>query len=150
MEFKFIEGGKELLHLIQPMWEKLNTLHKEASPNFSHYFSNLSYEARKEKFNTDDIMLMVSLVVDSSSEALVGYCVSTINKENIGEIDSLYVNEDYRKHSLGDILMQKSINWLNNNKVAKKIIVVAAGNEGVLSFYERYGYYPKVLVLEEK
>lgn len=150
MEFKFIEGGKELLHLIQPLWERLNTLHREASPNFSHYFSNLSFKSRKEKLDADDNMLMVFLAVDPSSEALVGYCVSTINKDNIGEIDSLYVDENYRKHALGDLLMKKSINWLEKSKVSKKIIVVAAGNERVLSFYERYGYYPKVLILEEK
>ena len=33
--------------------------------------------------------------------------------------------------------------------VENKILIVAAGNEEVFAFYERYGFHPRSIVLEQ-
>ncbi len=89
------------------------------------------------------------MIKDIEKDLYIGYCISTVNKELIGEIDSLFVEKEYRKYGLGDQLMNRALDWLNNNKVKTKIIGVAEGNENVLEFYKRYGFYKRRVILEQ-
>ncbi|MCG0275390.1 MAG: GNAT family N-acetyltransferase [Thermosediminibacteraceae bacterium] len=67
----------------------------------------------------------------------------------IGEIDSIFVEEKYRNYGLGDRLMKRALEWLNSNHVKTKIIMVAEGNENVLEFYKKYGFYKRRIILEQ-
>jgi len=44
--------------------------------------------------------------------------------------------------------MNRAIEWLDNAEVKTKIIGVAEGNEDVLDFYKRYGFYKRRVILE--
>jgi len=148
--FEFITGSNELLDLVQPLWEKLNQHHKTSSNYFSDRFKNFKYETRKDKFiNGEKVGLKVDLIKDKENVLYIGYCISTINKDLIGEIDSLFIEKEYRKYGLGDKLMNRSLKWFNSNQVKTKIIGVAEGNENVLEFYKRYGFYEKSIILEQ-
>jgi diamine N-acetyltransferase len=148
--FEFINGGRELLDLVQPLWEKLNKHHEINSNYFSDRFKNLKFEVRKNKFIKDNnLVVKIDLINDVEKGLYIGYCISTINKELIGEIDSLFVEKDYRKYGLGDKLMNRAIEWLNSNQVKTKIIGVAEGNENVLEFYKKYGFYKRRVILEQ-
>ena len=93
--------------------------------------------------------IRVNLVKDKDTGQYIGYCVSTINKEMIGEIDSLYVEKEYRKHGIGNELMERALEWLDKNKVKSKIVVVGDGNENVIDFYNHYGFHTRKIVLEQ-
>ena len=89
--FEFINGSRELIDLVQPLWEKLNKHHENSSDYFSDKFINLKFEVRKNKFITDEkLEVKIDLIKDKEKEIYIGYCISTINKELIGEIDSLF------------------------------------------------------------
>ncbi|VYU12317.1 Uncharacterised protein [Clostridium tertium] len=45
--------------------------------------------------------------------------------------------------------MQRAIEWLDDNKVKSKILGVVEGNENVLEFYKRHGFYKRTIVLEK-
>lgn len=79
----------------------------------------------------------------------VGYCISSINKGLEGEIDSIFVAYEYRKLDLGDKLMRNALEWLDKNKVKTRTIGVIDGNEEVLRFYKKYGFYKRIMILEE-
>jgi len=111
--FEFINGGRELLDLVQPLWEKLNQHHESNANYFSDKFIKLEYEVRKSKFSrTENLEIKVDLIKDKEKAVYVGYCISTINKELIGEIDSLFIEKEYRKYGLGD----KLIIWILQKK----------------------------------
>lgn len=148
MNIEFITGGVELLKYVKPLWDELKCYHKEVSHKFSKHLELLRFEDRKEKFIKSN-KIKIDLIKDENNNQYIGYCVTSINKENTGEIESLYISEEYRKYGLGDKLMKRSLNWLDNNKVVTKTIVVAEGNEEVLGFYEKYGFYKKRIVLEQ-
>lgn len=148
MDIEFITGGLELLKYIEPLWYELKYHHKKSSNKFSRHFELLNFQDRKEKFSKSD-KIKIDLIKSNDDSQYIGYCVTSINKENIGEIDSLYISKKYRKYRLGDKLMKRSLSWLDNNKVITKTIVVAEGNEEVLSFYKKYGFYKKRIVLEQ-
>lgn len=148
--FEFVTGSIELLDFVQPLWEKLNKHHAVNSNYFSNRFINLKFDVRKNKFVNDyNLEVKVDLIRDIENDLHVGYCISTINKELVGEIDSIFVEKEYRKYGLGDRLMNRALDWLNYNQVKTKTIGVAEGNENVLEFYKRYGFYKRRVILEQ-
>ncbi|MGL6108453.1 GNAT family N-acetyltransferase [Romboutsia sp.] len=150
-EFQFIEGDIELINYVKPLWEKLNEYHKINSTYFESRFINLKFEDRTSKFINDDKMgVKVDLIKDLDKDLYIGYCISTINKELAGEIDSLFIEAEYRKYGLGDQLMNRALEWLNNKEAKTKKIVVAEGNENALEFYKKYNFYTKSIILEHK
>jgi hypothetical protein len=46
--------------------------------------------------------------------------------------------------------MERALDWMDKKGVKAKKIVVAVGNEDLLSFYERYNFFPRHLILEQK
>lgn len=148
MDIKIITGGSELLKEVKPLWEQLNLHHKKLANNFLRHFEELNFIDRESSF-IKKYKLKVDLVKDNNKDLYVGYCISSISEENVGEIDSLYVDKRYRKYGVGDRLMKDALKWFDNNSVILKTIVVAEGNEEVLKFYEKYGFYTKKLVLQQ-
>jgi ribosomal protein S18 acetylase RimI-like enzyme len=113
-------------------------------------YGNFKFEARKERFVKDNnLEVKIDLIKDTVKERYVGYCISTVNKDLVGEIDSLFVEKEYREYGLGDKLMNRALEWLNSYNVKTKIIGVAEGNENVLGFYKRYGFYKRRTILEQ-
>lgn len=150
-KYQFVTGDIELIEYVRPLWEKLNEHHKINSNYFESRFINLKFEDRKNKFISDNnIDVKVDLIKDVHRDLYIGYCISTINKELVGEIDSLFIDEEYHKYGLGDQLMNRALEWLNIKQAKTKRIVVAEGNENALEFYKRYDFYKKNIILEQK
>lgn len=149
-DFEFISGGKELLDFVQPLWEELNVHHEINSNNFSDKFRSLTFKIRRNKFIIDNnLKIKIDLIKVKQKDIYIGYCISTINNELTGEIESLFVEKEYRKFCLGDSLMKRALGWLDGNNVKTKIIGVAEGNENVLDFYRKYGFYKRRIILEQ-
>jgi ribosomal protein S18 acetylase RimI-like enzyme len=148
--FEFVTGNRELLNFVQPLWEKLNKHHEDNSNYFPDKFINLKFEVRKNKFLSDNNSeVKVDLIKNIEKDLYIGYCISTVNKELMGEIESLFVEEEYRKYGLGGKFMNGALEWLDSKRVKMKIIGVAEGNENVLEFYKRYGFYKRRVILEQ-
>lgn len=150
LNIEIISGSKELLEYVSPLWDKLNNHHKNKSINFKEKYEKLSFKERSNGFliyKKDNIN--INLVKDKDKKIYVGYCVSTINSGLVGEVSSLYIEPEYRTYGIGDELIKRAIKWLDDNKVNKKIIGVAVGNEDVLKFYERLGFRSRTIILEQ-
>lgn len=145
---EFIESGQESIYLVQPLWQKLRIYHKNKSKHFADTYANKSFQDRVDELTADSkVGIRVNLVKDKDTGQYIGYCVSTIDKEMIGEIDSLYVEKEYRNQGIGNELMKRALEWLDENKVILKIVVVAEGNEKVIDFYNHYGFRIRKMVL---
>lgn len=148
--FEIVSGSVELLDLVQPLWEKLKKHHEINSSYFSDTINGLTFQVRKNKFIKDKTLkVKIDLIKESKNELYIGYCISTINEDLAGEIDSLYVDKEYRKYGLGDKLMNSALEWLDSNQVKTKIIGVAEGNENVLEFYKKYEFYKRSVILQQ-
>ncbi|MCC5912556.1 MAG: GNAT family N-acetyltransferase [Clostridiaceae bacterium] len=145
-----VTGGRELLDFVKPLWEQLNKHHEENSRYFPDRFRNLKFEDRKKKFIDDtNTQLRIDLVKDQQNQIFVGYCISTITIDLVGEIDSLYIEKEYRKYGIGDKLMCRALEWLESGKAGKKVIGIAEGNEQVFEFYKKYGFREQKIILEQ-
>ena len=140
--------------LIAPLWEKLRRHHENRSKNFKKRYRHFRFEDRMavlmEKVRGDLVHILAAREFPGGK--IVGYCISSVDYLGGGEIDSLYVEERFRKDGVGSGLMERSLAWLEPQKVPpeKVKIVVAAGNEEAYPFYGKFGFIESKHVLERK
>lgn len=150
--YEYLCGGSELLDIVEPLWKKLNELHRLVSPHFSDRAAAHSFTARKQGFleKTQNGQLRVEVVKTKAEQQVIAYCVSTITPDKTGEIDSIFVEEDHRGNGIADHLMCGALEWMEQAEVKAKILVVLWGNERVHAFYQRYGFFPLSATLMQK
>ena len=150
-KIEYISGNEDLLDSIGFLWKKLNKHHKNNSKHFLKKFSKFTFEARKKGLidRAKKGLMKIEIARDVEKNKNIGYCISTINDRNIGEIESLYIEPDYRKLGIGNKFMKNALDWMKLNKVKSICIGVSVGNEEVLSFYEKYGFLPRTIILEQ-
>jgi diamine N-acetyltransferase len=152
MNIDYIELNKEQIDIIKPLWDNLRDYHGELSTNFPERYNAVKFEDRKEEIlkKSQNGTLKIDLVEDKNTANYVGYCISSISEENVGEVDSIYLTEKYRSSGIGSALIERALNWMDKKGVKTKKIVVAVGNEDLLSFYGRYNFFPRHLILEQR
>ena len=140
------------IDIIKPLWDKLRDYHQNLSTNFPERYGAMKFEDRKEEIlkKSQNGTLKIDIAKDKNTGCYIGYCISSISDENIGEVDSIYLDKKYRSSGIGSNLMERALNWMDKNEVKTKKIVVAMGNEDLLSFYEHYNFFPRHLILEQK
>ena len=150
--YKIIKGEIEDLDLVKPLWEKLNDLHESLSPDFKDRFQRRNWNERKSDLINKSIKLLLEYVVENNSDKIIGYCISTIEKENekVGEIDSIFIEKEHRKLGVGKQLIKNAINWLIMQKTDTQKLVVGAGNESVIEYYRQFDFLPLHIVLQRK
>jgi ribosomal protein S18 acetylase RimI-like enzyme len=146
----YISGGFELLDQIQPLWEQLNQQHAAVSQYFADEFETNHFSERKAKLfkKYADGKLRVDLC--QAPNILIGYLVSGITSDEVGEIESIFVAAGFRGQGVANELMNRALTWLDLQDVHTKVIAVAVGNERVYTFYERFGFYPRLVMLKQK
>jgi diamine N-acetyltransferase len=153
-DFSFQPLPLSEINLIQPLWDQLREHHLSKSPHFKERYTKLTFSDRIQALNDKD-ELFIDAARNKIDAKLVGYCLSSIKDQGgkrEGEIDSILVVEKYRGFRIGDRLMERAIEWLNNKKADSIKIIVAAGNEEVFPFYGKYGFYhfSNVMLLKNK
>jgi len=146
----YISGNQGLLDEIQPLWEGLNRHHETVSPHFKDNFAAFTFAERKRrllvKYLHEDLRIDLAICDDRP----VGYIISGASEDGTGEIESVYIEEDYRGMNVGDELMRQALGWLDKREVHSKVIDVAVGNESAYKFYARYGFFPRVTRLKQR
>ncbi len=140
------------LDIIEPLWEKIKKHHQSISPNFSEKYQESDFKTRKMELmaKSSGGKLRLELAEDISQEKYIGYCISSISSQGQGEIDSIFVEEDYRSLGIGHELVKRALHWMESECVEDLKIVVAVGNEELLPFYQSFGFYPRHMILENK
>ena len=148
-EIEFLEKDQNGLDIIQPLWDKLNAHHITVSKYFKDTRAVTTFDMRKKQLMEKSYQgaLRIDLARDAATKEFIGYCVTSVDREKQGEIESIYVEKEYRLSGIGDSLVTRALAWLETVTVKKTILGVAEGNEGVFAFYRRHNFYPRVTVL---
>jgi ribosomal protein S18 acetylase RimI-like enzyme len=150
-KIEYICGNEALLDRIRLLWQSLNRYHLDLSPFFKQDYAEMNFEKRKGYWLKKAVSaeLRVDIAVDVTTGQNVGYCVSSVDEEKTGEIESLFVDFNYRGCGIGDSLMRTVLAWMDGKGTVAKIVEVAAGNERAFSFYNRYGFLTRKTVLKQ-
>lgn len=135
---------KERIDVVKPLWEALNEHHKAQSVHFKKRFQQFSFEYRKDALLNKEKLLILTA---KDEENLIGYCI-TGKTDHEGEIESIYVEPEYRKKGVGKQFISDSIKWLVNENVDEINLKVAAGNEQVVDFYRDFGFEISTITLK--
>jgi diamine N-acetyltransferase len=151
IRIEYAEKGKQDLDLIAPLWEKLREHQRIRSPHFSEHYARRTWKLRKTGLlrKSEPGGLRLDIATDSDTRELIGYCVSTVSQDGHGHLESIYVEPNYRHSGIGDKLMRRALRWMNKRQARIKSLIVGVGNEEVLTFYSRYGFYPRHITLEQ-
>jgi diamine N-acetyltransferase len=150
IEYQEVAAGN--MDIVAPLWDKLRKHQEVLSPNFSEHYVNRTWQARRagllETAGTDG--MHIDMARDKDSGRLVGYCISTVSPDKKGCLESIYIEPDFRGSNIGDTFMVKALEWMKYKKAQAITLNVGVGNEAVISFYKRYGFYPRTIVLQQK
>ncbi|MGM0509221.1 MAG: GNAT family N-acetyltransferase [Fusobacteriota bacterium] len=137
---------RDEIKIIKPLWEELNNYHEKKAIDFKEYFKNNNFEDRVKKV-LERKKLRIELVKDMVKRNIIGYCITSID-DNKGEIDSIYIQRKYRGLKIGNILIERALDWLDDEKVKTQSVSVAYGNIEVLDFYKKVGFKPRLIIME--
>ena len=143
-EFHFEEGSFELLSLCDNLWELFITNQAENAGEMSfgveEYIRGLRDGGLVKK--AKDGKLYVQLVYVDEKQEPIGFCITSLTKDKAGEIEAIYVCDRYQGNKLGGRLLQKAMVWMEQEQAIEQRLVVATGNEKVIGFYTKYGFFP--------
>jgi diamine N-acetyltransferase len=151
-KIKYTHGDQTLHDTIKPLWEQLNIYHCSRSEHFKSHYKAMTFEKRKTDILKKTLgggELRVDLAVDEATGKGVGFIVSSVNAEKVGEIESVYMDAAYRRMGVGGKLMRSALAWLDHKGAVEKIVEVSVGNEVAWGFYERFGFKPRKTVLKQ-
>jgi ribosomal protein S18 acetylase RimI-like enzyme len=143
--------GAEGLDTIRPLWEKLRAHHAGLNWPFAAEIGRATFEPRKRELLDKSAggALRVELATAGSHGGPVAYCVSTLSGDNAGEIDSLYVDAEWRGRGIGSELVRRALAWLDAADARSKIVCVAQANRDALALYARFGFHPRTVVMKQ-
>lgn len=134
------------------MWEKLNRHHANVSPHFKEAFRQFTFDERRERLlaKARTGKLRIDLARKCGEREYAGYCISSIDTDRQGEIESIFVEERRRGRGIGQALMQRALAWMDGKGVSQRSVAVAFGNEEAFRFYAKFGFYPRITRLRWK
>jgi diamine N-acetyltransferase len=135
--FEFKEGSSELLASCGALWELFISNQAKSAGEMSvgveDYIRSLRDDGLLQK--TQDGKLQVQLVFVNDEEEPIGFCVTSLTQERVGEVEALFVLERYQGNKLGGQLFQNALAWMEKEGASEQRLVVAVGNEKVFDFY---------------
>ena len=148
--FRIRSGGPELIELTEPLWQKQKAYHLVIDQINSESYLDLSFEERMEKIREKGERLTTLLAEDAETGLLIGYSLATINAAGLGEIDSVFVEEDRRGKGIGTALIKATLQWMEENKAQKTKIHVLDVNQSAFSLYCTLGFEPRLIEMIHK
>lgn len=143
--------GEHEMDAVQPLWEKLRAYHASLPWRFAAEMDRSTFELRKQDLlaKAASGKLRIELVSNPWDMVDVAYGISSVSADGQGEVDSLYVDEGFRGHGIGSELLRRALTWLVGAGATSKRVMVAHGNEAAIALYQRFGFYPRTVVLQQ-
>jgi ribosomal protein S18 acetylase RimI-like enzyme len=132
------------------MTKKFVDFHIEIYPPEHKPYMDLAknYDKKLSHFFAKHIKKKKSTVfIAEEQNTIVGYGVVKIEKfwegaklKNLGLLESIWVEQQYRQKGLGKKIFNQMIEWLKNKKVKHAKIDVASINKAAINWYIKEGF----------
>lgn len=136
------------LDLLEDLWSKLNKHLEEKSSNFKTELSKKTFRKRLEPIIDRVKDGKDYILVAKDKGKIIGYMISSIDKFSVGEIDSIYVERDYRSSKIGKRFIESALEFFDKNNTEKEILRITEGNIEVENFYAQFDFQVRSYVLQ--
>jgi diamine N-acetyltransferase len=139
-----IESGEfDLLPKVERLWYELKRHQAKYAARFID-LSTSTFELRAKGLKEKSKYLLVEIALDRSQNMEIGYCFSSIDHSDIGELESLFINEHYRRLGIGKELTKRSLAWMDQHSAKGKRVSLFHSNESAMAFYRSFGFESRV------
>ena len=147
---EYTDVDQTQVHLIEDLRAQFVPFNQGLAPDFPEEYSDQAMDRNLERFlaRADRGAMRIFLARDSSTNRYVGFCMTTIDENKEGSIDSFFVASDYRGGGIGRELLQRTLDWLENLSAASVKLYLLPENKGARRFYERFGFRPLSLMMK--
>lgn len=132
-------GGFEMLNKAEALWYELKAEQTVYNADFVD-LSTPTFELRQSGLRSKSSAILVSIATDTLARKAIAYCISSIDKDSVGEIESLYVREQLRRSGIGEALMETAIRWMKSENAKAIHLNVFHANKGAVAFYTKMGF----------
>ncbi|NLV25735.1 MAG: GNAT family N-acetyltransferase [Methanomicrobiales archaeon] len=148
--YHIISTGPEDIDRIEPMWKLLRDYIIKDNHLFTSKMKKVSFKERKKEIirRNEERQIMIYMAVDDRTSSDIGYCLCSAASLSFGEIESIFIRDKARNMGIGTCLMKMAIIWMKKMNVTDIRVHVTVGNEGVIAFYQKFGFYPRQYILE--
>ncbi len=95
----------------------------------------------KGKLKSDDSCVLIAFVDDKAVGYLMGGLAETVSykkDKSIGELENMFVLEEYRNLEIGSQLVNIFIEWCRLKKINRIRTVASAANKKAINFYRKW------------
>jgi len=145
-------AAEDLDDILRLNFELFKKEHKEYDPNLNMDWTyGLGTDIFKKSINNDDYFAMIA----RSGGKTIGYLRGSLHQEfwktgRGAELDSLFVDENYRNNGIGKELVGAFLEWCKTKKVDYAVVRASARNHLGITFYRQSGFQDYDVVLENK
>jgi ribosomal protein S18 acetylase RimI-like enzyme len=127
------------LDVIEPLWCSLNELHRKLDSILGMPERTTTWDERREQLRLKGDARSLLEIAETDGFA-VGYCFSSIDESEKGEIDSLFVLPDHRGEGLGRRFVENALGWMKGHGCSDIHLRVHPGNTEAIAFYWSFGF----------
>lgn len=149
MDLEYRAGGLELLDHLAHLWLGLIEHHAQLDPRFAAFTRSRNWESRKSGLLNKAAGGALRTEIAYIAGEPAAYSIATIDGQNIGEIDSIFVNEAWRGNGIGRELVLRALKWLSDEGSVLQKIAVREGNDRALQLYKSCGFEPLMTILAQ-
>lgn len=101
-------------------------------------------EESKDYF--EDLIKNQYVIVATLEDKIIGYLAGSINEKGsyeeiqYGEINNMFIKEDYRLYGIGKKLINNFKNYCRNNNIRNLKVVASSKNKNAIEFYRKNGF----------
>ena len=104
-----------------------------------------TFEEEGKKY-FEDMIINEIVFVALYEEKIIGYLVGSICNqisyitETFAELDNMYIDENYRRHGIGTLLINKFKNYCKEKNIQNIKVTASAKNNKAIQFYMKNGF----------
>ncbi len=147
---RIAKGGPERIADLEPLWRALQEHHTEIAPILAGLPARCSDEAWRLRHLKYEALLSTPgafVMVAENDEQLIGYALVHLAEGSVGyetgslvgEVETLSVAPQARRHGVGTALMDAVEHELVSHGIDEVRLGVMAGNDDAVGFYQRRG-----------
>jgi GNAT superfamily N-acetyltransferase/quercetin dioxygenase-like cupin family protein len=140
LQIIYKDSGSDGLSGIETLWNQLSEHHVSRARNFAEIIKGRAFAERCQEILSTGTDLLVQTAYQGSEERPVGFCISSVKPAGGGEIDSIFVEPQFRSLGIGSTFMDHACTWMREKGITEIGVNVCEGNEEMFRFYQRFGF----------
>lgn len=139
--------------------QKLNNelINYEMEQGFDSYVKDWALSEESKKYFLDLIENQFVAVAEVDGE-IVGYLAGSIYHDLsysyysglTAEANNMFVKEDFRRHGIGEKLMNSFVEWCKKNNAKRVMVTALSKNDKTIKFYRNNGFEDINLTLKKE